>query len=95
MAQNLEKACKNMSLGSIFMAGKYAFRICFESPFTRMISNNDIQPEIQVAPPGEIQRRVVVGCLFVCFCFSFRLNMILINCNWNLNMPGFNKKGNF
>ena len=34
-----KKACKNMYLGSIFMAGKFVFRVCFESLFTRMISN--------------------------------------------------------
>ena len=34
-----KKTCKNAYLGSIFIPGKYVFRVCFESPFTRMISN--------------------------------------------------------
>ena len=28
---------KNAYLGSIFLPEKYVFRVCFESPFTRMI----------------------------------------------------------
>ena len=40
MTDKLKKnACKNAYLGSIFIPAKYAFRVCFESPFTRMISN--------------------------------------------------------
>ena len=34
-----KNACKNAYLGSIFIPEKYVFRVCFESPFTRMISN--------------------------------------------------------
>ena len=34
-----KNACKNVYLGSIFIPGKYMFRACFESPFTRMISS--------------------------------------------------------
>ena len=34
-----KNACKNMYLGSIFIRQKYMFRVCFESPFTRMISS--------------------------------------------------------
>ena len=30
---------KNVYLGSIFIPEKYVFRVCFESPFTRMISS--------------------------------------------------------
>ena len=30
---------KNAYLGSIFLPEKYIFRVCFESPFTRMISS--------------------------------------------------------
>ena len=33
-----KNACKNMYLGSIFIPEKYVFRVCFESPFMRMIS---------------------------------------------------------
>ena len=33
-----KNACKNAYLGSIFIPEKYVFRVCFESPFTRMIS---------------------------------------------------------
>ena len=34
-----KNACKNAYLGSIFINEKYMFRVCFESPFTRMISS--------------------------------------------------------
>ena len=34
-----KNACKNAYLGVIFIPEKYVFRVCFESPFTRMISN--------------------------------------------------------
>ena len=44
-----KNACKNLYLGSIFIPGKYMFRVCFESPF----NEDEIQPEIQVPhPPG-------------------------------------------
>ena len=37
---NLQKnACKNAYLGLIFIPEKYVFRVCFESPFTWMISS--------------------------------------------------------
>ena len=40
MTDKLKKStCKNAYLGSIFIPEKYVFRVCFESPFTRMISN--------------------------------------------------------
>ena len=40
MTDKLKKnACKNAYLGSIFIPEKYVFRVCFESPFTRVISN--------------------------------------------------------
>ena len=32
-------ACKNTYLGYIFIPEKYMFRVCFKSPFTRMISS--------------------------------------------------------
>ena len=34
-----KNACKNAYLGSIFIPEKCVFRMCFESPFTRMISS--------------------------------------------------------
>ena len=34
-----KNACKNAYLGSIFIPEKYVFRVCFESPFTKMISS--------------------------------------------------------
>ena len=34
-----KNAYKNVYLGSIFIPEKYVFRMCFESPFTRMISS--------------------------------------------------------
>ena len=40
MTDKIKKnACKNAYLGSIFIPEKYVFRVCSESPFTRMISN--------------------------------------------------------
>ena len=41
-------ACKNVYLGSIFIPEKYVFRVCFESPFTRMISSL----KYKCPPPG-------------------------------------------
>ena len=38
--EQIEKnACRNAYLRSIFMPEKYVFRVCFESPNTRMISS--------------------------------------------------------
>ena len=37
--QSKKNACRNTYLGSIFISEKYVFRVCFESPFTRMISS--------------------------------------------------------
>ena len=34
-----KNACKNVYLRSIFIPEKYVFRVCFEGPFTRMISS--------------------------------------------------------
>ena len=34
-----KNACKNEYLGYIFIPEKYMFRVCFESPFMRMISS--------------------------------------------------------
>ena len=40
MTDKLKKnACKIAYLGSIFKPEKYVFRVCFESPSTRMVSN--------------------------------------------------------
>ena len=33
-----KNTCKSMYLGSVFIPEKYVFRMCFECPFTRMIS---------------------------------------------------------
>ena len=38
-AQIKKNARKNVYLGFIFIPEKYVFRVCFESPFTRMISS--------------------------------------------------------
>ena len=45
--QTKKNACKNAYLGSIFTPEKYVFRVCFESPFTRMISSLKYK-----CPPG-------------------------------------------
>ena len=34
-----KNTCRNTYLGFIFMPEKYVFRVCFETPFTRMISS--------------------------------------------------------
>ena len=49
-AQIEKNACKNAYLGYIFIfiPEKYVFRVCFESPFTRMISSLKYK-----WPPGE------------------------------------------
>ena len=46
--QNKKNACKNAYLGSIFIPEKYMFRVCFESPFTRMTSSL----KCKCPPPG-------------------------------------------
>ena len=52
MTDKLKKnTCKNAYLGSIFIPEKYVFRVCFESPFTRMISN----PKYKWPPRGHFQ----------------------------------------
>ena len=45
-----KNTCKNMYLGCIFIPEKYVFRVCFESPFTRMISG----PKYKSPPPPRI-----------------------------------------
>ena len=50
MAKKFLKACKNTYLGSIFMDGKYVFRVCFESPFLRMISSLKYKWPLEVIP---------------------------------------------
>ena len=50
-AQIKTNTCKNVYLGSIFIPEKYVFRVCFESPFTRMISSL----KYKCPPPGNIQ----------------------------------------
>ena len=42
-----KNTCKNPYLGSIFTPENYVFRVCFESPFTRMISSLKYK-----CPPG-------------------------------------------
>ena len=44
-----KNACKNAYLGFIFIAEKYLFRVCFESPFMRMISSLKYK-----YPPGKL-----------------------------------------
>ena len=51
--QTKENICKNAYLGSIFIPEKYVFRVCFESPFTRMISSLKYK-----CPPGLFQKVV-------------------------------------
>ena len=56
-AQIKKNTCKNAYLGSIFIPEKYVFRVCFESPFTRMISNLKYK-----CPPGSINNVQVYPC---------------------------------
>ena len=44
-----KNACKNAYSGSVFIPEKYVFRVCFKSPFTRMISSLKY-----TCPPGLI-----------------------------------------
>ena len=50
-----KNVCQNAYLGSIFIPEKYALRVCFESPFTRMISSL----KYKCAPPPRI---IPKGC---------------------------------
>ena len=47
---HLRASMQKVKQGSIFMAGKYMFRVCFENPFTRMISNL----KYKWPPPGYV-----------------------------------------
>ena len=51
-----KNACKNGYLGSISIPDKYMFRVCFESPFTKMISSLKYKwsPPPPPPPPGFI-----------------------------------------
>ena len=62
-SQIKKNACKNAYLGSIFIPEKYVFRVCFASPFTRMIST--LKYKWPPPPPGIAQVRVAltVGCI--------------------------------
>ena len=42
---------KQYNLGSVFISEKYVFRVCL---FWKSFYEDDIQPEIQEAPPGDI-----------------------------------------
>ena len=53
--QTKKNACKNAYLGSIFTPEKYVFRVCFESPFTRMISSLKYK-----CPPGHYHISYVI-----------------------------------
>ena len=64
-AQIEKNACKNAYLGSIFIPEKYVFRVCFESPFTRMISSLKYK-----WPPGGLLYLLFL-CLFVFCLFVF------------------------
>ena len=39
-----KNACKNANVGSISIPDEYVFWVCFESPFTRMISSLEYKP---------------------------------------------------
>ena len=54
--QTKKNACKNAYLGSIFTPEKYVFRVCFESPFTRMISSL----KYKCPPPGHYHISYVI-----------------------------------
>ena len=56
-AQIKKNACKDAYLGSIFIPVKYRFRVCFESPFTRMISSLKYKK-----PQEEFQMYFFISC---------------------------------
>ena len=60
-----KNACKNAYFGSIFIPEKYVFRVCFESPFTQMISSQ----KYKCPPPPRMRQlgRVAVKHCFVNF----------------------------
>ena len=55
-AQIKKNASKNAYLGSIFIPEKYVFRVCFENPFTRMISS--LKYKCPPPPPGQAARHM-------------------------------------
>ena len=70
MTYKLKKnACNNAYIGSIFIPGKYVFRVRFESPFTRIISSL----KYKWPPPGAIGILEEVGNFedVVMKCFVF------------------------
>ena len=59
-----KSACKNAYVGFIFVPEKYLFRVCFESPSTRMISS------LTSTSPGGISNQTFFHKLFLLFfCF--------------------------
>ena len=56
-AQMKKNTCKNMYLGSIFIPEKCMFRVCFGSPFTRMISSQPPPPPPCTGGAGCIEYR--------------------------------------
>ena len=60
-----KNACKNAYLGSIFIPEKYIFRVCFENPFTRMISSLKYK-----WPPGTLTQKPLNYEASALFCYE-------------------------
>ena len=75
MTRQIKKnACKNMYLGSFFILEKYVLRVCFESPFTRMISNMKYK-----CPPPKKICPVLSMTLQECSSILYNLVIALLN----------------
>ena len=81
---NYEKRMQNAYLGSIFTPEKYVFRVCFESPFTRMISSLTSAPQTYLVRQQSESLRLIrlIGSAM----FGATFNLVL-NSLWRL--PSF------
>ena len=64
-----KNACKNAYLGSIFIPEKYVLRMCFENPFTSMISSLKYKcpPGTVACPGGALGTEAPANSLFFFF----------------------------
>ena len=62
-----KNACKKAYLGFIFIPEKYVFRVCFESPFTRMISS--LKYKCPHPPPPQPNQTILLhtNCKLILF----------------------------
>ena len=73
---------------SFFMSGKYLFRVCFESSFTRMIPNLKYKwppgrKRLQSLSPRHISIDTVINITCTCIFFSFWIYFLYFGINQN------------